>query len=277
MSSLSSDILHQVFKFFVSENQIVDGESLRIASLVCKQWRDVADSKTLWSSSIGKCSRTNDENDRYCLSSTVHRSLQIKERNGDAFENEIALQASLMGFKNLKCYRALSRKHELYFHIIERATGTKLLLSMSCEEIRNPFLIRELYTSHFQSKEDFLLREPKETNQMHSPLGISVWKGRVIRWYRSESEIEAIDTINRISSRLMSGSCQDIENNMVFLRQIMHLEKISLREKNDVMHYAQSRQHMVDWVSDGSEKIILRHESLFESNPRSFISDGGDC
>ena len=88
---------------------------------------------------------------------------------------------------------------------------------------------------------------------MHSPLGISVWKGRVIRWYRSESEIEAIDTINRISSRLMSGSCQDIENNMVFLRQIMHLEKISLREKNDVMHYAQSRQHMVDWVSDGSE------------------------
>ncbi len=257
MSLLSSDILHQVFKFFVSDKQIVDGEALRVASLVCKQWRDVADSKTLWTSSIGENNENKSENDGNDHSSTVHRSLQIKERNGDAINNEIALEASLMGFKKLNCDRGGStRERELHFCVIERATGKRLLMSMSCEKSKHPWLIRDIYESHFQSKEDFL-REPKETHRRRSPLGISVWQGRVVRWYRYESETEDAGTIDRINPR-QGTEINNYQKNISSLAEIIRLEKIYLRENNDrekkdTIHYAHRRQHMVDWVSDGSE------------------------
>ena len=256
MSLLSSDILHQVFKFFVSDNQIVDGESLRVASLVCKQWRVVADSKTLWSTAIGGNNENTGENN----SSTVHRSLQIKERNGDAFDNEIALEASLMGFKKLQCYRGEYPELELYFHVIERATGRKLSLSMSREQSpKHSLLICDIYESHCRSREDFL-RESKENSvRLWLPLGISAWQGRVVRWYRYESGTEATGTIDRIKPSLAKES--DHQRNVSSLAKLIDFEKIfkgeeKHREVNDwrQQHYANKRQHMVDWVSDGSER-----------------------
>ena len=79
MSVLSSDILHRVLSFFVSDNKIVDGESLRVASVVCKQWQDVVNLRSLWSTPVGLKECHESRNHSYC----VYQSLQVKEEIRD--------------------------------------------------------------------------------------------------------------------------------------------------------------------------------------------------
>ena len=264
MPLLSSDILHQVFNFFFSNNQIVDGESIRVASLVCKQWRGVVDSRSLWATPVGsnEYHRSNDD-DGDSHFHTVHRSLQIREQVGDSFANENSLQASFLGFVNLKCYGGTFP--ELHFFVRERATGLKLLLSISRDGQKKPSLIRDVYVNHFELKEDFLLRDNHNNKSEHFfplqrfPLGITVWKGRVIRWYRSTTETEARETIGQISPKRWIFLYHDLafterEKHFSFVRHLLDLENNSSRDKNDGILYAEGRQHMVDWVSDSKTK-----------------------
>jgi hypothetical protein len=46
---LSKDLLHHMMDFFVSESGLVDGSSLRSCALVCKRWKEVAYSPSIWS------------------------------------------------------------------------------------------------------------------------------------------------------------------------------------------------------------------------------------
>ena len=236
MSLLSSDILHQVFKFFVSDNQLVDGESLRVASLVCKQWRGIVNSKALWATSVGATESNGGSN-------SVHQSLQLKE--GDA--NEAILHASLIGFTNLKCYGNDFPESEVYFHVRERATGSKYLLSISGNNKKNPSLIRDIYANHFELKEDFLLRDSSNGKKLlypsqRCPLGITVWKGRVLRWYRSDSETEASETIAQISSKREIQLFKEIserEKLFAYVNHLIDLENTySRRSDNDLGFYA---------------------------------------
>jgi hypothetical protein len=277
MSLLSSDILHQVFKFFISNNQIVDGESIRVASLVCKQWWGIADSRSLWATPVGRneCHGSNDDNDNEggdSHSHKVHRSLQIREQGRDSFGNENSLQASFIGFVNLKCYG--DAFPELHFFVRERATGSKLLLSISRGGQKAPSLIRDVYVNHFELKEDFLLQDNNNTKSetffplQRFPLGITVWKGRVIRWYRSATEIEARDTIDQISSKREILLYQDLafterEKRFSFVRHLFDLENNSSRDRNDGILYAEGRQHMVDWVSDSKKCLYNIISPLF--------------
>ncbi len=264
MSLLSSDILHQVFKFFVSESQIVDGESLRVASLVCKQWRGIVDSKSLWAASA-RAMECNDNN-----SNSVHRSLQLKEGDG----NEATLHASLIGFTNLKCYGNNFPESEMYYHVRERATGSKYLLSISGDNQKNPSLIRDLYANHFELKEDFLLRDSNDKQLMYSsqccPLGITIWLGRVLRWYRSESENEACETIAQISSnreiKLFDQDFSERKKLFCYVRHLIDLENTYSRRSNeDLGYYAQGRQHMVDWMVEVVEVFELGDRTLFQA------------
>jgi hypothetical protein len=291
MSLLSSDILHQVFKFFLSNNQIVDGESLRVASLVCKQWRGVVDSKSLWAAPVGmdECHRTNENDDDFgdSHSHTVQQSLQIKEKVGDSLANENSLQASFLGFVNLKCYG--DKFPELYFFVRERATGSKLLLSISRDGQKPPSLIRDVYVNHFELKGEFLLQDNNNNKSekffplQRFPLGITVWKGRVIRWYRSATEKEARETIDQISPKREILLYQDLafterEKRFSFVRHLLDLENNSSRDKNDGILYAEGRQHMVDWVSDSKIKMFLQYHQSFlcsiEAKNNSLLSDG---
>jgi len=159
MSLLSVDILHQVFKFFVSKNQTIDGDSLRVASLVCKQWKGVVDSRSLWATPARIKERDvnggNDNDD--CQFCTVHQSLRIKEEIDDSLSNGKSLQESLMGFVKLKCYGG--KDPELHFFVRERATGSKWLLSISRDGQKPPSLIRDIYVNHFELKDKFLLQD----------------------------------------------------------------------------------------------------------------------
>lgn len=269
MSPLSSDILHQVFQFFVSNNQIVDGESLRAASLVCRQWRDIVDSRSLWATPTNSGAKEsnigNDNNRGDSCFHTVQKSLQIIEQIGDPLIIRNSLKESLIGFVNLKYYG--NDSSELYFYVRERATGTKLLLSISRDGQKNPSLIRDVYINHFELKGDFLLRDNNNNNKNNEeetffpiqrfPLGITVWKGRVIRWYRSGNETEARETIDLISPTKRDLlfhedlAFTEREKNFSFVRHLFALENDSSRgNRNDGRFYVEGRQHMLDWVSD---------------------------
>mmetsp|Transcript_2708 Transcript_2708/g.2985 ORF Transcript_2708/g.2985 Transcript_2708/m.2985 type:complete len:473 (+) Transcript_2708:91-1509(+) len=250
-SLLSADILYQVFKFFVSKSKgAVDGESLRVVSLVCKQWKTVADSKPLWATLSG----INDLGVN-CHSHSVHRSLLIKEAT-DSLVDGISLHASLIGFVKLKLYDG---KHlGLNFFVRERATGYKLLLSISRDEQKHRSLIRDLYVNHFELNEKFLLHE-----------GICMWKGRVVQWYRSGNEMEARSTINHVSAKRKHSSQNFevfIQPSISLVSHLIELEKDGLRDVDyGSFFYVQGRQDIVDWMAEITECFDLEDSTIFQS------------
>ena len=275
MSLLSSDILHQVFKFFVSSDQIVDGESLRVCSLVCKQWRNIVDSRSLWVTPVGTkdhCEIHDDE--KANLHSTlVYRSIQIREQARDHSSIGKSPLPSLLGFTKLKYY---GNKHqELYFFVKERVSGSKLLLAISRDGQKTPSHLRDVYVNHFELKGDFLLRDNNDKLEtlfpsQRFPLGISIWKGRLIRWYRSETETECREIIDQIQSKIKSTSHQDLaitnyENNFSFLRHLIDLENDLVQNKRDRNVYAEGRQHMVDWMVEIVECFGLEDRTIFQA------------
>ena len=218
------------------------------------------DSKSLWAGVIDSNSK-----------SSVHRSLQIKEQT--VVSDGAWFHPSLIGFTHLKCnYKSRFPQSELYFFVKERATGSKFLLSLSINEKKNRSMLRDLYANHFELKEEFLLRDSNHTYKFYpsqrSPLGITVWKGRVVRWYRTESETEANQTIEQISSLEIQlyTDIRDRDQLFVFVRHLMDLEKTSLGDpKNDITHYAQGRQHMVDWMVEIVECFGLGDLTIFQA------------
>ena len=253
MSLLSSDILHRVFNFFVSDNKIVDGESLRVASVVCKQWQEVVNSRSLWATPVGSNECCGSKNPFH----TVYQSLQIKEQVGDPLSNEYLIESSLLGFVNIQCYDG--KVSDLYFFVRERATGSEMLLSISRDGQKNPSLIRDLYVNHFELKGEFLLRDSNNKSEnffpkQRFPLGITVWKGRVIRWYKVHDQREAREIIDLISAKgnaLLHDklSFPEPKKSISLVRHLMDLENTLLRDRKSMSFYAEGRQHMVDWVS----------------------------
>jgi hypothetical protein len=178
LSPLSTDLLHQVLIVFVSKTKIIDGESLRSASLVCKQWREAVNSKSLWA--IPTCK---DENvgDAGKTLNTQQLSFQIREANGD--EPGGCPVESLMGFTKLKFLGK-----DLGFIVRERTTQLEWLICVTRDGHKSPRLIRQLYADHFELNEKLFNMEDDSSSDALSnqpyPSGICVWKGRVIRWYR---------------------------------------------------------------------------------------------
>lgn len=177
MSPLSSDLLHQVFVFFVSKTKIIDGESLRSASLVCKQWREAVNSKSLWA--IPTC--VDDVGDVAKKVNTQQSSFQIREAN--YIDSGGSPEESLMGFTKL---RFLGK--DLGFLVRERGTQLDWLICIANDGHKSPRLIRQLYADHFELNEKFFDLEDASPSDLLSnqpyPSGICIWKGRIIRWYR---------------------------------------------------------------------------------------------
>lgn len=176
MSPLSADLLHQVLLFFVSKTKVVDGESLRSSSLVCKQWREAVNLKSLWAIPSSGDLGGNDKNKTQEWS--VYGSLQIKE----ADDSDSSLQESLVGFIKLRFFGK-----ELGFLVRERATEEDWLICIAIDGHKSPRLIRQLYADHFELNERFLNFDTSSSTSLSYqpyPSGICVWKGRVVLWYR---------------------------------------------------------------------------------------------
>ena len=253
MSLLSADILHQVFKFFVSQkNNTVDGESLINLTQVCKQWKTVVDSRSLW---VAPTAGSVNDIDPNCCLYSIHRSLQIKEKT-DSISNGKSLHASLIGFVKIKCYGG---KHpELYFFVRERATGHKLLLSINRDGQKRRSLIRELYVNHFKLKDRFLLKE-----------GISIWKGRVVQYYPLGTEVEAKSMIDQISAKRQRSSqnCEAFiiqpSNSFNLVSHLINLEGVWGMDYG--RFHIQGRQHVVDWMAEIAECFDLEDRIIFQA------------
>ena len=178
-NTLSTDILHQVLTFFACpEKHVIDGESLRGASLVCKQWRRVVNSKSLWEIVTSVTPPATPASSS--SSSSVQMSLNIRE----IYTKDRILCETLMGFVNLGSFG----DSEFGFLVEERSTGSRWVLSISRNGSKTPLLIRDLFIHHSRLKHKFL--HPDYTNtgadgELETfPNGLSMYKGRVIRWYR---------------------------------------------------------------------------------------------
>ena len=253
MSLLSADILHQVFKFFVSQkNNTVDGESLINLTQVCKQWKTVVDSKSLWATPAAGSVHDIDTN---CCLYSVYRSLQIKEET-DSISNGKSLHASLIGFVKIKCYGG--KYPELYFFVRERATGHKLLLSINRDGQKRRSLIRELYVNHFKLKDRFLLKE-----------GISIWKGRVVQYYPLRTDVEAKSMIDQISAKRQRSSqnCEAFiiqpSNSFNLVSHLINLEGVWGMDYG--RFHIQGRQHVVDWMAEIAECFDLEDRIIFQA------------
>ncbi|MGK3740158.1 MAG: hypothetical protein ACI90V_007006 [Bacillariaceae sp.] len=252
MSLLSADILHQVFKFFVSQKtNTVDGESIINLTQVCKQWKTVVDSKSLWAAPAAGGVHGIYAN---CCLYSVHRSLQMKEEI-NPISNGKSLHASLMGFVKIKFYGG--NYPELYFFVRERATGHKLLLSINRDEQKRRSLIRELYVNHFELKDKFLLKE-----------GISIWKGRVVQYYPLRTETEAKSMINKISAKRQHSSqnCEAFIQHGDSFNLVSHLIDLEGVWGMDYgRFYIQGRQHVVDWMAEIAECFDLEDRIIFQA------------
>lgn len=280
MSLLSVDILHQVFKFFVSNNQTVDGESLRVAILVCKQWKGVVDSRSLWATPARIKERDvnagdNDNDNDDCQFYTVHQSLRIKEQTDFSLSNEKLLQASLMGFVKLKRYRSMSNHPEFHFFVRERATGFHWLLTISGDGQKHPSLIRDLYVNHFELKEKLFLQDRNNSSEtffppQRFPLGISIWKGRVVRWYRSGTEMEARSTKDQVSPNReillhRNDAFIELSKRFALVSHLIDLENDALWDKDDERFHTEGRQHIVDWMVEIVECFALEDRTIFQA------------
>jgi hypothetical protein len=179
-ANLSNDILHHVIGFFVSKSGPVDGQSLRSASLVCKQWQEVVYSSSVWAGVVGA---PGDQVD------SVGLSLQIRETEG----RKGASKESLIGFVKLDGTDFNPNLNTINFRVLERATNNKCILSIARDDHKTPEMMKEIFQAHFQQQEDFL--RPlggKETRSqcrdLHFPRGICVLNGRVVRWYEDSAK-----------------------------------------------------------------------------------------
>ena len=233
------------------------------------------DSRSLWVTPVGTrdhCEIHDDE--KANLHSTlVYRSLQIREQARDHSSSDKSPLPSLLGFTKLKYYG--NKYQELYFFVKERVSGSKLLLAISRDGQKTPSHMRDVYANHFELKGDFLLRDNNDKLEtsfpsQRFPMGISIWKGRLIRWYRSETETECREIIDQIQSKIKSTSHQDLaitnyENNFSFLCHLIDLENDSVQNKRDRNVYAEGRQHMVDWMVEIVECFGLEDRTIFQA------------
>jgi hypothetical protein len=190
-SSLSNDILHHILGFLVSNSGLVDGRSIRAATLVCKQWKNVATSRSLWAIPAGIANIPIDQ----VVVEQINSSLQIRETASvDTFlleserRHELSKE-SLIGFRKMSQLDSTATATD--FRAMERATGTQCILSVAKNEGKTSELIKEIFEAHFVQADDFLKQpnnradEAARQTSIHRCFlrGVCVLNGRVVRWY----------------------------------------------------------------------------------------------
>jgi hypothetical protein len=268
----SNDILHHIFGFLLSKSgSVVDGRSLRSASLVSKQWRDVVHSSSLWANLVRVPG--DDSVD------SIGRSLQIREMSG----REGTSKESLIGFVKLDRNDFDSNSDVINFRVLERATKKKCILSIAKNEHKTPDMMKEIYEAHFLQKERFL--KPRKGQEITShfrcrfPLGVCVLNGRVVRWYEDSKAKDRLR--QRVSIPARRGkSCEvsmespasgrlDALKNLKLDQEVKHL--LNLERTYGALHASRPHVRMdcwatvVDWVIEIVECFNLEDQAAFHA------------
>jgi hypothetical protein len=290
---LSKDLLHHMMDFFVSESGLVDGNSLRSCALVCKRWKEVAYSPSIWiiPASFSKLERnstmaTNPTTGQgpHC---TMASSLAIREMvDPDApseFEPPPLPVESLIGFYNLGRLKSpqtspvssssykktkTGAKACISFRVMERSTGRRFILSIAKDEHNTPEVVKELFQAHLEQSNDFFStsQQPRDNTSMRKPFGFPRGvhlrrDGRLIRWYdhTNDSEVDS-ESHSEDESSGLSQPLQPLgEASSELNFSIGHLLGL---EGSSEGHLDPSRGHLrsdcwatlVDWIAE----IVVR-------------------
>ena len=283
MSPLSKDILHQVLTFFVSKRQIIDGESLRAAGLVCRQWNEAVNSKTLWSIPVpldgtpitGGGDDGDDDDDEAGSDenssqpvSLVQTSLQIREMTTGE-DGDLRILESLMGFVKLQSFGTAT---DLGFVVRERISGMQWLLLIARDSRKSPELIKELFEGHaelkdkFLSSPDYVAKDPSSLIPRF-PSGCCMWRGRVVRWYRPATNI-CMATVERQlleeawrNRRLLSPPTLAATDTIASLLDFEKQNSRTIRLPLNSMVWA----NVVDWLAEQAECFDLEDKTIFQS------------
>ena len=229
ISCFSNDILHSIFGFFITTSGFIDGPTLRSIALVSKKWKKVVDSPPLWSIPIISPGTKNQ--------ASVNFSLGLQEVSG---------RSSFMGFTKLAKYGSKPGSDATVFSAKEKATGKKLILSISGSEQKACEIVNEAYQGHVALQTGFLENicsedDSPEIDFVFTVCGYAaeetcpVWQGKPLsaHWGIDDPAAEEGTASERMQAfqQAFSQMYQRIE---LFLNHPIHsLERLALKKELD--------------------------------------------
>jgi hypothetical protein len=182
-----------------------------------------------------------------------------------------------MGFINLGSFGDT----EFGYLVQERGTGKKWVLSISNDGRRKPMVIRDLFLNHFRLRENFL--HPDYTNssidELESfPNGLSMFKGRMIRWYRVQLNKDVVERNDflRLKGIRLTQCClplfdppilQDLSEMNTVVRGLLQFEEgycrnplLSIRRIDP-----EAWATLVDWIVEIVECFQLEDCVIFQA------------
>lgn len=258
VSCLSSDVLHTVLSFLVSENGCVDGEALGSASLVCKKWREVAGSRSLWSIPTGLQGR-----DGARRKDSIDISLSLWDLS--SYGERTAGVHSLMGFRKVRNLEASRGSDAARFVATEKATGKGCILSISNSNEKSDDLIKEVFRAHQLEQENFLRPNARSCAEA-VPRGVRILNDRVVRWYEHETVRSSVVTPPKKNTCHHHCENEDQPSHSTLMPHMLKFQE-SLGHRNP------SRKHLrsdawamiVDWVAEVAECFNLDDETIFRA------------
>ncbi|CAJ1942626.1 unnamed protein product [Cylindrotheca closterium] len=252
ISSLSPDVLHTILSFLVSESGCVDCESLKSASLVCKKWREVSLSRSLWSIP------TNLQGNGVHKKDSINISLSIWDSS--PYDGRIGGQ-SLMGFIKI-CHLESSKESDATrFLAKEKATGKDCILSIAKSKQKSSNMIKEVFRGHQVEQRHFLCPH-LESFDRNVPRGIRLLNDRVVRWYEN-------NTVHPVTPPATSNPRCDADfqrNDDSPMSQMFKLQS-TMGEQNPSRQRLRSDSWamIVDWIAEVAECFDLDDETIFRT------------
>lgn len=252
ISSLSPDVLHTILSFLVSESGCVDCESVISASLVCKKWRKVALSRSLWSIP------TNFQGNGVHRKDSINISLSLWDSS--PYDGRVG-GPSLMGFLKIRHLEPSRGSDAIRFLARENATGKTCILSIAKSKEKSSDIIKEVFHGHQVEQKNFLCPH-MESFGRHLPRGIRVMNDRVVRWYEQQ-------TVRPVTPPVSSyHRCDDdVQSNDGSPMSLMLKFQSTLGQRNPSRQRLRSDSWatIVDWIAEVAECFELDDETIFRA------------
>lgn len=201
-SQLSSDILHQILSYFVSDIGVVDVETIRSVMLVSKLWNEVSTSCSMWSIPQRQCQHADPiRNALYFSNSGVTT----------CSDQQVEETLSLIGFAKLEEIDGGFVDDSSVFRAIERSSRTPCIICVSPKGQKPDVLLNHIFEVNF-FQGSFGCKSPSKNGRMTQKqnkqneyfLGVLELGGHVVRWY------EDCDVAAMIRSPVFSPSSSEI-------------------------------------------------------------------
>lgn len=266
LCDLSSDTLHHVFGFFLSDAGTVDGGTLRSIMLVSKQWNEVATCSSLW-----KIQKQNDASN----TDPIESALSITEVDSAVVDppDEKPEELSLVGFTKMDHVHFSFGDDSVGFRAKERSRGIQCILAVSRTSERSNLLLNHIFeASFFQGGLEFMApgqRDVFARMQKYYPLGVILVGDYVVRWYEDGDDLNPV-----LPPRMFSIPFRPQPEQRESFRALVplafdhrYLQYLESRQKSEVTNHLSRRcwAMIVDWLVEITQCFTLRDRVPFHA------------